>query len=114
MIGVAERQTFSDSPFGPQDGQTLDVTIGSDLYLAGSLTALEARCRIPGDRIARARSASDAVRWARRAGFTRARFAGVKRIPGMRGTRYELTGPSIGMGAGQCGPGAYRIWRYSA
>jgi hypothetical protein len=114
MIGVAERQTFSDTPFGPQDSQTLDVRIASDLYLAGSWTALEARCRIPEGRIARARSASDAVRWARRAGFTRARFAGIKRIRGMRGTRYVLTGPSIGMGEGRCGPGTYRVWRYTA
>ncbi|WP_217921371.1 hypothetical protein [Miltoncostaea oceani] len=111
MISLADRPTFSDSPFGPQDTQRMDVRIGSELYLAGSLPALDARCHVPEGLIARARSARAAVALARRAGL-RATYAGVKRFATLDRSRYVVTG-RIGMGYGTCGRGTYRVWRYT-
>jgi hypothetical protein len=113
VIGHRDRPVFSESVFGPQDTQRMDVEITSDLYLAGTPARLGARCRIPTGRMNAARTPAEAVRWARRAGLN-ARFAGTRRVPWPRGARYEITGPQIGMGAGLCGRGTYRVWRYAA
>ena len=110
MISTAQRPTFSDSPFGPQDTQQMDVRIGSDVYLAGSLADLQAWCRVPSELIARAKTSRAAVRLARRAGL-RARYAGVKRVATLRAPKFVVTG-RIGMGRGTCGRGAYKVWRY--
>lgn len=108
----AHREVFSDSPFGPQDTQSLSMSVSSELYLAGGWAALQARCHIPAGLIARSASARIAVSWARKAGFTSATYAGVKRIRGLSSSRYVLTGPAIGMGSGMCMRGQYRVWRY--
>ncbi len=111
QIALAQRQTFSDSPFGPQDTQQMNLRVSSDLYLAGSLRALGARCRVPAGLLDRARSARAAVSIARRAGL-RARYAGVRRFATLSRPKYVVTG-RIGMGYGTCDRGTYRVWRYT-
>jgi hypothetical protein len=111
LISLAERQTFSDSPFGPQDTQQMDLRVDSELYLAGSLRRLEARCHVPAGLIARAPTARAAVSLARRAGL-RATYAGVKRFATLSRSRHVVTG-RIGMGYGTCHRGSYKVWLYT-
>ena len=113
LMNLSRRDTFSESRFGPQDAQQLDLRVASNLYLAGSLTELGARCRVPYGLIERAASGAVAVRNARRAGLTGTRFAGVRRVlpPGFR-PRNRITGRLIdSMGHAPCYRGTYRIHR---
>ncbi|WP_217914049.1 hypothetical protein [Miltoncostaea marina] len=114
VMGTSRREAFAESPFGPQDRQSIDVRIASDLYLTGSPAALGARCQAPVEEVRRARTSAAALRLARRAGMTRVRFAGTRRtLP--RGWRphFRLTGPIDSMSHYRCGTGAFRITRYA-
>lgn len=110
MINATRRETFSESIYGPQNTQSMDMTVRSNLRLVGSLRALEARCKVPVGLIARAKSSTAAVRAARRAGLN-ARFAGTKPAFRFSRARYGITG-QIGMGYGTCQRGLYKVWRY--
>lgn len=111
QIALAGRRAFSESPFGPQDAQQMDLRVDSRLYLAGGLRRLGAWCRVPAGLLARAPSAGAAVALARRAGL-RARYAGVRRFATLSRPRYVVTG-RIGMGHGTCHRGGYQVWRYT-
>lgn len=115
LADATRRATFSESRFGPQDTQQVDLRVRSQLFLAGSLLELRAKCRVPREAIERARSAAAAVALARRAGLTNTTFAGTRRGFGEARTRYVIESPSIdSMGHAPCMQGRYRIWRYAA
>ena len=115
LADATRRETFSESRFGPQDTQQVDLRVQSQLFLAGSLVQIGARCRVPRLAIERARSSSAAVLLARRAGLTNTTFAGTRRSTGDSRTRYVIESPSIdGQGHAPCFKGRYRVWRYPA
>jgi hypothetical protein len=114
LADMSRRETFSESRFGPQETQQLDMRVQSQLFLAGSLVQIGARCRVPSLAIERARSSSAAVLLARRAGLTNTTFAGTRRSPGGAKVRYVVESPSIdGMGHAPCMKGRYRLWKYA-
>ncbi|MCW2922572.1 MAG: hypothetical protein JWL76_2446 [Thermoleophilia bacterium] len=113
LADATRRETFSESRFGPQDTQQLDLRVQSQLYLAGSLTQIGARCVVPRLAIERARTSAAAVLLAKRAGLTNTTFAGTRRGFGGLRTRYVIESPSIDSTShAPCMRGRYRIWRY--
>ena len=112
LADASRRVTFSESRFGPQDTQQLDLRVQSAMYLAGSFVQLGARCRVPKLEIGRARTSTAAVLLARRAGLTNTTFAGTRRVWRRTSSRYVIESPSIdSMSHAPCMKGRYRVWR---
>src|SRR5690606_7447830 len=106
------RQTFSESRYGPQDTQQLDVQVRSSVRLVGSLAQLGARCRVPLGATQRASSSGAAAARAKRAGPTNRRFGGTRYARVGGGSRCQITGTLDTMRHAPCHGGSYRITRW--
>jgi hypothetical protein len=111
-MAVSRRDTFSESRFGDQLAQQMDMRASSDVYLVGNFVTMGARCAVPVGKVRFAKTATAAVSWARKAGMTHTTYGGVKRSQYARRATYEIFGSKIGSdGAIQCGKGLYKIFR---
>lgn len=111
-VNRSRRDTFSESRFGNQQTQQINMNASSDMYLAGSLIALQARCRVPYGLIKFAKTPTIAVRQAKRAGLVNVTYGGVRKSSYAFKPSYQITGAALDtMGHAPCGRGMYKIYR---